>query len=188
MKNPLKERLKNGERVYGTWLMTNSFEACEIMAYMQPDFIMIDGEHGPFDIESAGRFVTAIKSQNCVPLLRVPGCEEDILKRGLDTGAYGVMVPLVNTKEIAEKAVKFSKYPPTGVRGSGAGRAAMFSLDPSYYATANDEVLVIVQIEHYTAVENLEEILSVPGIDVAFVGPQDLSMSMGVATKDDPKR
>lgn len=164
--------------------MTNGLDVAEILSYAGADCIMIDGEHGSMDIETAGRMVSLIRATDTAPLLRVAWNEMSLVKRGLDTGAAGLMMPMVNTKEEAEKLVQFCKYPPVGVRGMGASRAVLFgSGSPDfadYYAKANDEVLVIAQIEHYKAVENIEEILSVAGIDIAFVGPGDLSMSMGL--------
>jgi 2-keto-3-deoxy-L-rhamnonate aldolase RhmA len=183
-KNTLREKLAQKEAVFGTWLMTNSLDNAEILCHTGVDFIMIDAEHGSMDIESAGRMVSVIRGSQATPLLRVAGNEKSLIKKGLDTGAEGVMIPMVNSKEEAVKAVSFCKYPPVGVRGLGAGRAVLFGANDEeyvdYYAEANAEVMVILQIEHFTAIENIEEILSVANIDVAFVGPYDLSTSMGL--------
>jgi 2-keto-3-deoxy-L-rhamnonate aldolase RhmA len=183
-KNTLREKLDRKEAVFGTWLMTNSLDNAEILSHTGADFIMIDAEHGSMGIESAGRMVSVIRGSQATPLLRVAGNEKSLIKKGLDTGAEGVMIPMVNTKEEAENAVSFCKYPPIGVRGIGAGRAVLFGANDEeyadYYAEANAEVMVILQIEHDSAVENIEEILSVSNIDVAFVGPYDLSTSMGL--------
>ncbi len=183
-KNTLKEKLDQKEKVFGTWIMTNSLDNAEILGHTGADFIMIDAEHGSMDIETAGRMVSVIRGTQATPLIRVAENEKSWVKRGLDTGAEGVMIPMVNSKEEAEQAVSFSKYPPVGIRGTGAGRAVLFGAAAEeygdYYGQANNEVLVILQIEHYTAVENIDEILSVPGIDIAFVGPYDLSTSMGL--------
>lgn len=183
-KNSLKEKLENKEAVFGTWIMTNSLDNAEILSHSKADFIMIDAEHGSMDIETAGRMISIISGSQVIPLLRVPWNDLSQIKRGLDTGAAGIMIPMVNSKDEAERAVKLCKYPPVGVRGIGAGRAVLFGADSEeysdYYEQANNEVLVIVQIEHFTAVENIDEILSVPGIDIAFVGPYDLSTTMGL--------
>ena len=182
-KNRLKQKMLQ-DSVFGTWIMTNSLDNAEILAHTGSDFIMIDAEHGAMDIETAGRMVSIIRSTPATPLIRVAGNEVSLIKRALDTGVSGVMIPMVNTKEEAEHAVQSCKYPPMGIRGTGAGRAVLFGANAeefeNYYTEANDEVLIIVQIEHYTSVENIEEILSVPGIDIAFVGPYDLSTSMGL--------
>lgn len=183
MKNLLKEKLLRGEKAMGVWQMTSSVDTSEILAHAGFDAVLIDGEHGSMDIETAGHMVTAIRTTNTTPLLRVPWNDLQLIKRGLDTGVHGIMIPMVNTREEAELAVSYCKYPPVGVRGMGASRAVLWGSgggDPNYYADANNELLVILQIEHYTAVENVYEILSVPGIDVAFIGPGDLSMSMGL--------
>jgi len=165
--------------------MSSGLDTAEIISYAGADCIMIDGEHGSMDIETAGRMVSLIKNTKTSPLLRVAYNEISLVKRGLDTGASGIMIPMVNTKEEAMKAVQLCKYPPIGIRGMGASRAVLFGAGADeyadYYSKANDEILVIIQIEHYIAVENIEEILSVPGIDIAFVGPADMSMSMGLS-------
>lgn len=183
-KNMLKEKLQQKQAVFGTWIMTNSLDNAEILSHTGADFIMIDAEHGSMDLETAGRMVSVIRGTQATPLIRVSGNEMSLIKRGFDTGADGVMIPMVNTKEEAEQAVRYCKYPPLGNRGVGAGRAVLFGAKAeefkNYYAEANDEGLVILQIEHFTAVENIEDILSVPHIDVAFIGPYDLSTSMGL--------
>ncbi len=187
LKNTLKEKLAQGKPVFGTWMMTNSFDTAQILTHVGCDCIMIDSEHGSMDIESAGLLVAAIQTGETTPLIRVPWNDLAMAKRGLDTGAHGIMFPMVNTKAEAEQAVQVCKYPPVGVRGAGAGRAALFGAGSGQYIPfANKETLVIVQIEHYTAVENVYEILSVPGIDIAFIGPGDLSMSMGIQGMDNP--
>lgn len=163
---------------------TSGIDTVEILAYTGADCIMIDAEHGSMDLETAGRMVSILRGTQTVPLLRVAWNEMTQIKRGLDTGAAGIMIPMVNTKEHAEQAIQLCKYPPIGVRGGGSSRAVLFGAGAEeftdYYSKANDEILIIVQIEHYTAVKNVEEILSVPGIDIAFVGPFDLSMSIGL--------
>ncbi|WP_338447719.1 aldolase/citrate lyase family protein [Niallia oryzisoli] len=183
-KNTLKEKINQKNRVFGTWIMTNSLDNAEILGHTGVDFIMIDAEHGSMDLESAGKMVSVIRGTRATPLLRAAGNEKSLIKRGLDTGASGIMIPMVNTKEEAEEAVSYCKYPPDGVRGMGAGRAVLFGAAAEdyedYYARANEELLVILQIEHYSAVDNIEEILSVPDIDIAFIGPYDLSTSMGL--------
>jgi 2-keto-3-deoxy-L-rhamnonate aldolase RhmA len=183
-KNTLKEKLDQKQEVFGTWIMTNSLDNAEILGHTGADFIMIDAEHGSMDIETAGTMVAVIRGTQATPLVRVAGNEKSLIKKVLDSGVDGVMIPMVNTKAEAEQAVRYCKYPPIGERGTGAGRAVLFGASDAsyadYYSQANDEVLVIVQIEHYEAVENIEEILSVPNIDIAFVGPYDLSVSMGL--------
>ncbi len=184
-KNILKNRLQNGETLVGAWIQTNSFDNAEIMAHAGLDFVMIDGEHGSMDVTSAGPMVSIIRANGVAPLYRVEWNRIETIKRGLDTGAYGVMVPYVCSKEEAEQAVAACKYPPAGLRGSGLGRASFFGADFGYFDVADREIMVILQVEHYSTVEHVEEILSVPGIDVLFLGPADLSTSMGLAGQFD---
>jgi len=181
MINRLKEKLKQGESVFGSWIETTSIDNAEILANVGADFIMIDGEHGAMNFETAGKMISQIKYTTTTPLLRVPGNDMFIIKQYLDTGAAGIMIPMVNSKAEAEKAVSYCNYPPKGVRGIGAGRNCLFVNQLNEYLTyaiEGEGILVILQIEHIDAVNNIDEILSVPGIDVAFVGPFDLSASM----------
>ena len=181
MKNSIKEKLQSGKCVYGPWMMTSSTDTAEILSNVGCDMIMIDGEHGAMGLETAGRLISQIKYTPTTPLLRVPWNDISMVKQGLDTGASGIMIPMINSKEEAELAVQYCHYPPKGVRGFGAGRASLFGINSeSYLRYAKEEILVILQIEHFKAVEAIDEILSVPGIDVAFIGPFDLSTSMGM--------
>ncbi|MBM7608430.1 2-keto-3-deoxy-L-rhamnonate aldolase RhmA [Lysinibacillus composti] len=181
MKNSLKEKLKSGKCVYGPFMMTASTDTAEILANVGCDMIMIDGEHGAMGFETAGKMISQIKYTQTTPLLRVPWNDLTMVKQGLDTGASGIMIPMINSKEEAERAIQYCHYPPNGVRGFGAGRASLFGINTeSYWEYAKEELLVILQVEHVKAVENIDEILSVPGIDVVFIGPMDLSVSMGV--------
>lgn len=181
MKNSIKEKLNAGKCVYGPWMMTASTDTAEILSNVGCDMIMIDGEHGAMGFETAGRLISQIKYTPTTPLLRVPWNDISLVKQGLDTGASGVMIPMINSKEEAERAVQYCHYPPKGIRGFGAGRASLFGVNSdSYLHYAKEEILVILQIEHVKAVDAIDEILSVPGIDVAFIGPFDLSASMGL--------
>lgn len=181
--NPVKKKLLDGETVVGTWIMTSSIDNAEILSAAGFDFIMIDSEHGCMNIETVGQMVSMIKGAGggkTMPFLRVPWNNIYEIKRGLDAGPLGIMIPFINTKEEAEQAISYCKYPPAGgVRGMGAGRATLFAARDNYFQYADKEVMTILQIEHWQAVENIDEILSVPGIDVAFVGPGDMSTSMG---------
>jgi len=184
VKNALKEKLSAGKAAFGTWIMTSGLDNAEIIANAGADAIMIDGEHGGMDIETAGRMISLIRATPTTPLLRVAWSEMSLIKRALDTGAGGIMIPMINTGEEAQKAVEMCKYPPVGIRGVGASRATLYASGApkyaDYIATANDEVLVILQIESYKAVENAEDIISVPGVDIVFIGLSDLSQSMGI--------
>jgi 2-keto-3-deoxy-L-rhamnonate aldolase RhmA len=184
MKNKLKENLRQGKAIFGTMITTACVDIAEIIAHTGVDFIMIDCEHGSIGIETAGRMTSIIRNLNVTPFIRVACNEMAPVQSSLNTGVYGVMIPNISTKEDAIKAVQFCKYPPVGNRGVGPNRAVLYGTGADefadYHSTANDEILVIAQIEHYVAVENIDEILSVPGIDIAFIGQRDLCMSMGI--------
>jgi 2-keto-3-deoxy-L-rhamnonate aldolase RhmA len=178
--NNIKKELLAGKAVFGPFQGIGSVAVSEILSSKGFDWILVDMEHGQIDLETAGDLFAAIKRGGCSALARVPGNDQATIKRVLDAGAEGIMIPLVNTKEGAERAVKNCLYPPQGVRGLGPGRASMYGLNMVEYAkSANAEVLVMLQAEHIDAVSRIEEILKIPGIDMLFVGPFDLACSMG---------
>ena len=177
MRNELKRRLKAGAQVYGIWVTIESPLVTELLSDLGFDYFVFDTEHSPLDIYHAQTLMQAMRPMGTTPIVRVWWNDLVAIKRALDIGAYGVVVPWVNTKEQAEMAVKACRYAPEGLRGCGPRRAALF--DPDYLHTANDEILIIAQIETKQAVENIEEILSVEGIDVSYIGPADLSASHG---------
>jgi len=152
------------------------------MAQLGFDWLTVDTEHQPIGIETASAMFAAIAGAGPAPLARVPWNNGQNIKRVLDCGAWGIVVPMVETREEAEAAVAAAKYPPMGVRSVGGSLHALsFGTDAArYYASANDEVLVVVQMESARSVENAEELLSVPGIDAVFIGPNDLMASMGM--------
>ncbi len=176
MKNQLKARLKKGETLTGTFVGLGHPDVTEWLSRLGYDFLLLDGEHSPIGFETMQRMMQAMNGTSCVPIIRPQWNEMVVVKRVLDLGAYGVLLPWVNTKEEAENAVRVCKYPPDGIRGCGPRRAATF--DPEYFSTVNDELLIAVQIETQQAVDNVEEILSVKGIDACYIGPYDLALSM----------
>lgn len=182
MINNLKKKLNNGEAVIGTFISINSPEVAQILASVGYDFLMIDYEHGGMGIETVGSQIMAMKASDCTPLLRIPSNSIENVKKGLDSGAYGLMVPMVNNKEEAEKAISYFNYPPRGVRGFGPSRANVFyNKAKEYYKFTEDgQLLTILQIESKSGVENIDEILQIEGIDVIFIGPNDLAFSLGV--------
>ncbi len=176
----VKKSLLAGNTVFGPFQGIGSVAVSEILASKGFDWILVDMEHGQIDLETAGDLFAAIKRGGPSALARVPGNDQATIKRVLDAGAMGIMVPLVNSKEEAERAVKNCLYPPLGVRGLGPGRASLYGIEMLEYAkSANAEILVMLQAEHIDAVSHIDEILSVPGIDMLFVGPFDLACSMG---------
>lgn len=177
----IKEKMRLGEPSLGSWLSMAHPSIAEILAMAGYDWIVIETEHTAIDISEVLRLIIAIEQRGAIPLVRLAWVDPIQAKAVLDSGAAGVLVPMVNTREEAEMAVQMTKYPPLGVRGVGLARAQGYGVNfDSYVQNANDDTLLIVQIEHKDAVENIEEILSVPGIDGTFIGPYDLSMSMGI--------
>lgn len=180
--NSVKRKLQAGETVVGCFVPYPSVELAEICGLIGFDFVLIDAEHGPTSVESAYHMVLAAEAGGATPIVRVPQNVQQVILRYLDIGAGGVMVPQVNSAEEARAVVAASRYFPEGRRGIAGVRAAGFGVQQTlseYVAQANVETLVIVQVESMTAVERLPEILEVPGIDVLFVGPNDLAQSMG---------
>lgn len=180
--NYLKELLKAGKPAIGASLSLPSPPVAEILARSGFDFLWIDMEHSPLNLETVHRAIHATSGTDTVPIVRVPWNLHWLAKPVLDIGAMGVVMPLVTSKEEALEAVRALKYPPEGVRGYGPGFAALrWGLSPPEYAKiANNVIMVILLIEHIDAVNRIDEILAVPGIDVAMVGPFDLSGTMGL--------
>lgn len=187
MKN-LKQSLKTGEAVVGTWCNTGSPIVAELLAACGLDYVCVDAEHSAVDVTQTQMLFQAIASGNpdCGAVVRVHGVDYSFIKRYVDAGARGIICPLINSREDAELLVSAVKYPPAGKRGVGFCRANQYGLSvQEHYETANDEVLVAVQIEHIDAVENVDDILSVDGVDAVFIGPYDLTASMGIAGQFD---
>jgi 2-keto-3-deoxy-L-rhamnonate aldolase RhmA len=179
MKESLRSRLKKGELLVGTLITLPSPEIGEILAAAGFDWLFVDMEHSTIGAGEAQAILQAVAGRvDCI--LRVPLNDEIWIKKALDTGAAGVMVPQVNSAENARRAVRFSKYPPQGSRSVGFARAHGYGPGAQeYLERANTDTALVVQIEHIEAVRNLEAILSVEGIDAVLVGPYDLSASMG---------
>jgi 2-keto-3-deoxy-L-rhamnonate aldolase RhmA len=182
MRNHVKETLKKGEIALGAWVSVLNQKTARTVASSGLDWVLFDIEHGPACIETIDPLVQSVMGTKALPLIRVVWNDINAIKKALDTGAYGIVVPWINTKEEAENAVLYTRYAPEGLRGCAAGRpASAWGLTPREYTDiANDEILVAVQIETKEAVQNIEEIVSVEGVDATFVGPSDLSASYGV--------
>ena len=182
-KNFVRHKLKRGEPSIGTWLTLPDITAARLMARTGFDWLTVELEHTPVTLETAAASFAIISACDRVPLARVPVNNIENIKRVLDTGAWGIVVPMVNSRAEAEAAVAAARYAPIGNRSIGGQlHAANFETDPAtYYAKANDEILVVVMAEHVQAFEDADDILSVPGIDVVFIGPNDLHNSMGKA-------
>jgi len=176
-----KDKLKNGHPAFGGWVMIGHPTSAELMAGEGFDWIAVDMEHTPIDLPTFENIARAVKPAGCELLVRLSSCDPVLTKRVLDAGADGIIVPLVNTAEMARQAVAMAKYPPEGCRGAAFSRASDFGRNfAPYFKAHNDRVLVAVMLEHIEAVRNAEAILSTPGLDAAFIGPYDLSCSMGL--------
>lgn len=190
MINRLKKTLREGGAAIGTFVTGESPDMVEIIALGGFDFIIIDTEHGPLSVETVKNLARAAEYRGITPVTRVTENTATQILRVLDVGSHGVQIPQVNTAGDAEKAVEASKYFPLGNRGMALARAADYgnvnALD--YFANANEETLVVVHCESKECYENLEEIAKVPGVDVIFLGPFDMSQSLGIPGQiDHPK-
>ncbi len=176
----LKKRIAAGELTVGSWLSFGYPGVCEVMATAGFDWLVVDMEHTAIDVSQAQQLIQIIDLAGCVPLVRVGENDPLAIKRAMDAGAHGVIVPMVNTVEEARAAASSVRYPPAGTRGVGLGRAHGYGLAfEKYKSWAEQETILIVQIEHIEGVQNLEEILAVDGVDGFIVGPYDLSGSLG---------
>ena len=186
--NQVKRKLQRGEVSYGLWLTVGEFHTARALAGCGLDWLVVDMEHGPFDWSRAAALFAAIADAGCAPLARVPCGSHDQIKRALDCGAWGIVIPMVDTVEQARSAVAAAKYPPVGNRSLGGALHALSfgATADEYYARANDEILVVVQTESPAGVEHADEIYSVAGVDVVFVGPRDLQAQMRTADGADP--
>lgn len=178
----LRKKVEQNGLILGSWISSGSSSAAEMLASVGFDFLTIDIEHSPVNVPLAQTLFQAIAAGNadCAPLVRLSGVDYAETKRYLDAGAAGVIAPLVNTREQAEQVVRAVKYPPVGDRGLGYVRSNMFGLRiEGSTEEANKSSFVCVQIEHIEGVNNIESILSVEGLDAVFIGPYDLSASLG---------
>ncbi|MBV6305747.1 2-dehydro-3-deoxyglucarate aldolase [Candidimonas humi] len=180
LENPFR-RLLSGARIpLGTWLMSGSPAIAEAMGRAAFDWLLIDLEHVPLDDRDVLGMLQAIAGTDACPIARLAANEPVLFKRALDMGAQTVMVPFVNDAQAARRAVSYAKYPPEGIRGYAAmHRASGYGSARDYARRANGSTCVIIQLETPQAVAALEEIAAVPGVDALFLGPGDLSASMG---------
>jgi 2-keto-3-deoxy-L-rhamnonate aldolase RhmA len=177
----LKERLHAGEHLIGAWITLTDACVTEMLCGSGFDFLIIESEHTPQSIETVQRHIMATKSSSTAPMVRVSANDPVLIKPVLDAGAVGVLVPQVSSAEDARRAVAACLYPPVGIRGFGAGRPTDYGRDiVGYIERANREMVVWAQIEHIDAVNNLDEILAVPGLDAVCTGQFDLAASMGL--------
>lgn len=180
-KNRFKQGLASGQPQYGLWLGLPDNSAAEIAAVAGFDWLLIDGEHAPFDLRTIMSHLQAMAPYEVAPIVRCVEGNTALIKQLLDIGVQTLLVPMVETAEQAEQLVRAVRYPPAGIRGLGTSlaRAARWNQVPGYLKKANDEICLIVQVETANAMENLDAILQVEGVDGVFIGPSDLSASMG---------
>jgi len=177
----LKEKLKNNTLTIGSWITIGNIAVVEIMATAGFEWLCVDMEHTTIDLNQAKILISTIQAHNIKALVRVSKNEEVIIKKVMDMGADGVIVPMIKNREEAKEAVGYVKYPPDGNRGVGLYRAQGYGIKfEEYKQWVKDEAIIIAQIEHIDAVNNIDEILAVDGIDGTIVGPYDLSGSMGM--------
>ena len=178
--NPFRERLKQPGVPLGTWLMSGASSTAEAMGRAGFDWLLLDLEHVPVDDRDAVGILQAIAGTRAAAVARLAANDPVLFKRALDMGAQTVMVPFVNSADEARRAVSYAKYPPAGIRGFAAmHRASGYGTVKDYGRRANESVYTIIQLETPQAVAALEEIAAVPGVDALFLGPGDLSASMG---------
>ncbi|MCG8559106.1 MAG: aldolase/citrate lyase family protein [Hyphomicrobiales bacterium] len=176
--NAVRKSLADGKQVVNGWLAIPSAVSAETMAHCGFDSITIDMQHGLVDYQAAVGMLQALSTTDVTPMARVPWNEPGIMMKLLDAGAYGIVCPMINTREEAERYVAACRYPPMGARSFGPARASLYG-GPDYHQHANDEVLLFAMVETRTALDNLDEILAVEGLDGVYIGPSDLSLSLG---------
>lgn len=184
--NPFRDRLSQSAGAggaaipLGTWLMSGASSTAEAMGRAGFDWLLVDQEHVPIDEVETLHILQAIAGTSATPVVRLAANDAVLFKRALDLGARTVMVPFIDTAADAGRAVSYAKYPPEGVRGfAGVSRASGYGTAPDYARRANESVFAIIQLETPRAVDALEEIAAVPGVDALFLGPGDLSAAMG---------
>ena len=166
---------------FGTWVSSSSLVCLDALKGLGFDWFMIDTEHGQVNPETLAAMAALLAAGGPTPLVRVGNIDQYLIKQALDSGAEGILVPLVNTEAQARAVVAYAKYPPEGVRGAAAAAAARYGLElRSYLRNANAETLVGVQIETQEALDHLDAIAGVDGVDLLFAGPQDLTLSLGL--------
>ena len=182
--NRLKRIWQNGGVAINGWLQIPDSYAAEMMAHQGWDSLTLDMQHGFIDVGSAVPILQAVSTTDVVPLIRVPALDPPTIMRSLDAGAYGIICPMISTRQEAEMLVSACRYPPDGVRSAGPLRGLLYG-GADYVVHANETVLAVAMIETRQAVENLDDILSTPGLDAIYIGPSDLSLAFGAEPRPD---
>ena len=176
----LRFKLRNNEPSIGSWMQIPSSSIAEILGNQNYDWIAVDLEHGSFSVESLPDIFRALELTNTIPLARLAECSKENCKSALDAGASGVIVPMIKNKEELKEVIKYSCWPPSGNRGVGFSRANLFGRNFYKYIEEANNPLIIAMIENVDAINNLEDILKVKGLDGILIGPYDLSASLGL--------
>ena len=184
MINTILKKLKNGEPTIGTWMQISSPDVAEILGKAGYDWVAVDLEHGAFSRQILPDIFRALELGGTLPIARVAQCSPQNIKEALDAGAQGIILPMIESKAQLEDGISWSYYPPKGRRGVGYSRANVFGKNLSSYIQSNaGDILIVAQIEHVKAVQELDDILSVKFLDAIMVGPYDLSGSMDLTTQ-----
>ena len=176
--NRLRTLWQQNKHAINGWLAIPSGFSAEVMAHQGWDTLTIDMQHGVIDYAQKVTMLQAISTTNTVPIVRVPWLEPGIVMKSLDAGAYGIICPMVNTREDAQRLMSYTHYAPKGSRSFGPVRANLYG-GPDYAAQANDTIVAFAMIETQQALDNLDDILSVEGLDAVYIGPSDLSLALG---------
>ncbi|MHA7850767.1 aldolase/citrate lyase family protein [Roseovarius sp.] len=188
--NRFKSALARGDMLYGCWAGFADAYATEMLATAGFDWLVIDGEHAPNDLPSIMRQLQVLETRHSAPVVRLPMGEPWAIKQVLDAGAQTLLIPMVDSGDQARALVRATRYPPEGIRGSGAAlaRATQFSAIPDYISTANAQICLLVQVETRAGIDALDDILKVEGVDGVFIGPSDLAADMGyLGDSDQPE-
>ncbi|MDR2589027.1 MAG: hypothetical protein LBC67_06330 [Spirochaetales bacterium] len=181
--NPVKKKLLEGKPSFGSWIQVPHPAVAEMLSSCGFDWLAVDMEHSDASVSEYSAVIRGMYARGPVPMARVQENDTLSIRRLLDAGAWGVIVPMVNTPEEAEKAVAAARFPPKGIRGTGFARANDYGVHFNQYLEASQDILVMAMCETRESVDNIEKILAVDGIDGIFMGPYDLSMSYGIPGK-----
>ena len=186
MVNTIINKLQNGNHTIGTWMQISSPDVAEILGNAGYEWVAVDMEHGGFSRSILKDIFRALELNSTIPIARVAQCTQQNIKEALDAGARGIILPMIESRAQLENGISWSYYPPRGSRGVGYSRANLFGKKfDEYVEDFSNKVLIVAQIEHINAVENLDDILSVKDLDAIMVGPYDLSGSMGITSQFD---
>ena len=185
--NTVRQKIRSGQNSFGLFMGMGSTMIAELLAHAGSEWLVVEMEHNGLDMAEVEQILMAMNGTDAVPMVRIPSADPVFIQRSLDIGALGIAVPMVKTAAEAEAIVRATRYPPHGRRSFGPLRASHYTIDyEDYFDKANDNILILLILETAEAVENLEEIANVPGIDVLYIGAFDLCLSLGLNPFDMP--